>query len=179
MTIKPCKLHNLIPTNYNTRVSSQKSCYRQFQCKNINNSQFHGCFAWHKLLFQVSVNSGIMCKLSLILIISQDCVTLQITHQSSQTTVYLCVISSVSTWYLENLVGTAHGGDFVVGVGSSQLAQVTHGSSADLTVHVHLLHLMFWTHEHLRYINNNKLKHFFLKKKITDKILTFTHLTVF
>lgn len=54
-------------------------------------------------------------------------------------------------WYLEDFVGAAHGGDFVVGVGSSQLAQVTHGSSADLTVHVHLLHLVLWTHEHLGY----------------------------
>lgn len=45
----------------------------------------------------------------------------------------------------------------MVGVGSSQLTQVTHGSSADLTVHVHLLHLVFWTHEHLRQ-NNSKLK---------------------
>lgn len=52
-------------------------------------------------------------------------------------------------WYLEDLVGAAHGGDLVVGVGSSQLAEVTHGSSADLTVHVHLLHLVLWTHEHL------------------------------
>lgn len=55
-------------------------------------------------------------------------------------------------WYLEDLVGTAHGGDLVVGVGSSQLAQVTHWSSADLTVHVHFLHLVLWTHEHLRYV---------------------------
>jgi len=55
-------------------------------------------------------------------------------------------------WYLEDLVGTAHGGDFVVGVGSSQLAEVTHGSSADLTVHVNLLHLVLWAHENLRYL---------------------------
>lgn len=67
---------------------------------------------------------------------------------------------TVLVLYLEDLVGTAHGGDFVVGVGSSQLAQVTHRSSADLTVHVHLLHLVLWTHEHLRYLkNNNELNH--------------------
>lgn len=63
--------------------------------------------------------------------------------------------AAVSAWYLEDLVGVAHGGDFVVGVGSSQLAQVTHGPSADLTVHVHLLHLMLRTHEHLIYLKNN------------------------
>lgn len=63
--------------------------------------------------------------------------------------------NSVWMWYLEDLVGIAHGGDFVVGVGSSQLAQVTHGPSADFTVHVHLLHLVLRTHEHLRCLKNN------------------------
>lgn len=53
--------------------------------------------------------------------------------------------------YLEDLVGVAHGGDLVVGVRSSQLAQVAHGSFADLAVHVYLLHLMLRTHEHLIY----------------------------
>lgn len=52
--------------------------------------------------------------------------------------------------YLEDLVSTAHGGDFVVSMGSSKLAQVTHGTPADLTVHVHLLHLVLWAHENLR-----------------------------
>lgn len=52
--------------------------------------------------------------------------------------------------YLEDLVGVAHGGDFVVGVGSSQFAQVANWSSADLTVHVHFLHLVLWAHEHLK-----------------------------
>lgn len=47
----------------------------------------------------------------------------------------------------------------MVGMGSSQLAQVTHGPSADLTVHVHLLHLMLWTHEHLTYLKNNSEVH--------------------
>lgn len=56
-------------------------------------------------------------------------------------------------WYLEDLVGVAHGGDLVVGMRSSQLAQVAHGSFADLTVHVNLLHLMLRTHEHLIYIH--------------------------
>lgn len=51
--------------------------------------------------------------------------------------------------YLEDLVGVAHGGDFVVGVGSSQLAQVADRPPADLTVHVDLLHLVLWAHEHL------------------------------
>lgn len=37
----------------------------------------------------------------------------------------------------------------MVGVGPSQLAQVAHGSSAHLAVHVHLLHLMLGAHEHL------------------------------
>ena len=54
-------------------------------------------------------------------------------------------------WYLEDLVGTAHGCDFMVGVGSSQLAEVPHGSFADFTVHVHFLHFMLGTHEHLGY----------------------------
>lgn len=54
-----------------------------------------------------------------------------------------------ANWYLKDLVGTAHGGDFVVSVGPSQFAEVTHRSSADLTVHVYLLHLMLWTHQHL------------------------------
>lgn len=60
--------------------------------------------------------------------------------------------------YLEDLVGTAHGGDFVVGVGSSQFTEVTHWSFADLTVHVHLLHLMLWTHEHLMYLTEQWIK---------------------
>lgn len=60
-------------------------------------------------------------------------------------------------WYLEDLVGTAHGGDFVVGMGSSQLAEVTHRSFADFTVHVHLLHLMLRTHEHLGYLTEQHL----------------------
>lgn len=51
--------------------------------------------------------------------------------------------------YLEDLVGTAHGGDLVVGVGSSQLAEVTDGSSADFTVHIDLFHLVLRTHEDL------------------------------
>lgn len=38
----------------------------------------------------------------------------------------------------------------MVGVGSSKLAQVTHRAPADLTVHVHLLHLMLRTHQYLR-----------------------------
>lgn len=58
--------------------------------------------------------------------------------------------------YLEDLVGVAHGGDFVVGVGSSQFAQVANWSSADLTVHVHLLHLVLWAHEHLQTVQWGK-----------------------
>lgn len=38
----------------------------------------------------------------------------------------------------------------MVGVGSSQLAQVADWSPADLTVHVDLLHLVLWAHEHLQ-----------------------------
>lgn len=45
----------------------------------------------------------------------------------------------------------------MVGVGSSQLAEVTHGPFADFTVHVHLLHLMLWTHEHLGYLTEQHL----------------------
>lgn len=52
--------------------------------------------------------------------------------------------------YLEDLVGIAHGGDSVVGVGSSQFAQVANWSSADFTVHVDLLHLVLRAHEHLQ-----------------------------
>lgn len=59
--------------------------------------------------------------------------------------------------YLEDLVGTAHGGDLVVGVGTSQLAQVTHRSPADLAVHVHLLHLVLGTHEDLPLNRNSKI----------------------
>lgn len=51
--------------------------------------------------------------------------------------------------YLQDLVGVAHGGDLVVGVRPSQLAQVTHGSPAHLAVHVDLLHLVLGAHEHL------------------------------
>ena len=51
--------------------------------------------------------------------------------------------------YLEDLVGAAHGCDFVVGVGASQLAQMTDWTPAHLAVHVDLLHLMLRTHQHL------------------------------
>ena len=37
----------------------------------------------------------------------------------------------------------------MVGVGTAQLAEVTDGPSANLTVHVHLLHLVLRTHEYL------------------------------
>lgn len=60
--------------------------------------------------------------------------------------------------YLQDLVGTAHGGDFVVGVGSSQLAEVTHRPPAHLTVHVHLLHLMLGTHQQLEKYNRKDVK---------------------
>lgn len=56
--------------------------------------------------------------------------------------------------YLEDLVSTGHWSDFVVGVGPSQFTQMTHGPFADFTVHVHLLHLMLRTHEHLRNLIN-------------------------
>lgn len=59
------------------------------------------------------------------------------------------MFNSMCLWHLQDLVCTAHGGDLVVGVGSSQLAQMTDRPSTHLTVHVHLLHLMLWTHEHL------------------------------
>lgn len=56
--------------------------------------------------------------------------------------------------YLEDLVGIAHGGDLVVGVGSSQFAQVANWAPADLTVHVHLLHLVLGAHEHLQTVES-------------------------
>lgn len=60
--------------------------------------------------------------------------------------------------YLEDLVGVAHGGDFVIGVGPSQFAQVANWPSADLTVHVHLLHLVLWAHEHLKRAGKEQVK---------------------
>lgn len=60
--------------------------------------------------------------------------------------------------YLEDLVGVAHGGDFVVGVGSSQLAQVADWSPAHLTVHVDLLHLVLRAHEHLEAVESIRSK---------------------
>lgn len=42
----------------------------------------------------------------------------------------------------------------MVGVGSSQFAQVANWSSANLTVHVHLLHLVLWAHEHLQTVES-------------------------
>lgn len=46
----------------------------------------------------------------------------------------------------------------MVGVGSSQLAQVADGSPADLTVHVDLLHLVLWAHEHLEAVESIRSK---------------------
>lgn len=60
--------------------------------------------------------------------------------------------------YLEDLVGVTHGGDSVVGVGSSQLAQVADWPPADLTVHVDLLHLVLWAHEHLQAVESRRSK---------------------
>lgn len=42
----------------------------------------------------------------------------------------------------------------MVGVGSSQFAQVANWSSADLAVHVHLLHLVLRAHEHLQAVES-------------------------
>lgn len=60
--------------------------------------------------------------------------------------------------HLEDLVGVAHGGDLVVGMGAAQLAEVAHGTATDLAVHVDFLHLMLWAHQHLKEEDTERLK---------------------
>ena len=52
-------------------------------------------------------------------------------------------------FYLQDLVGTAHGCDPMVSMGTTQLAEVTHWTPAHLAVHVDLLHLVFRAHQNL------------------------------
>lgn len=51
--------------------------------------------------------------------------------------------------YLEGFVGAAHAGDTVVGMVPTQLTEVTHRSSAKLTVHVYSLCLVLRAHQNL------------------------------
>lgn len=78
----------------------------------------------------------------------------------------------VQTWskssYLQDLVGTAHGCDFMVSMRTAKFAEVTHRSATHLTVHVNFLHLVLRTHQHLQ---SEKLKFLLL-----DQIIS--HLTV-
>lgn len=113
-----------------------------FYCKNINSPK---CFSAHD---HIATDS-----LRLIFVIWRKFfVALPNTMQKNNLSLFQLIFFSrkANCLYLEDLVSTAHRSDFVVGVGPSQFTQMTHWASADFTVHVHFLHLMLWTHEHLR-----------------------------
>lgn len=63
--------------------------------------------------------------------------------------------SPVEPTHLQRLVGTAHGGDAVIGVVAPQLAEVAHGPPAQLTVHVDPLRLVLRAHENLMVRNSH------------------------
>lgn len=52
--------------------------------------------------------------------------------------------------YLEDLVGTAHGCDFMVSMRTTKFAEVAHWPATHLAVHVNFLHLVLRTHQHLQ-----------------------------
>lgn len=71
-------------------------------------------------------------------------------HQKFSTTPLPKAKSSNIYFYLKGFVGSAHGCHSMVCMTSTQFTKMTNRPSADFTVHVYLLHFMFWTHQNLR-----------------------------
>lgn len=71
-------------------------------------------------------------------------------HQKLSTPPLLKAKSNNIYFYLKGFVGSAHGCYSMVCMTSTQFTKMTNRPSADFTVHVNLLHFMFWTHQNLR-----------------------------